>query len=140
MKKMRKMLKQLSGFTLLEIIIVIIIIGVLASLAMPRFFRTIEYSKGQEALTSLSVLRQAMNRCYLMDNSYTKCNAITQLDVDDPGSLTGAHFAYSIPAVGASTFTLRATRNTFENGDGTSTISINEAGTKSGTTIFAGIR
>ena len=43
-----------KGFTLLEIIIVIIIVGVLASLALPRFFSTVEYSRSTEALASLT--------------------------------------------------------------------------------------
>ena len=36
-----KLDKNKSGFTLLEIIIVIIIIGILASLALPKFFKTV---------------------------------------------------------------------------------------------------
>lgn len=134
----RKKSLLLKGFTLLEIIIVVIIIGVLASLAMPRYFKTVEYAKGQEALTSLSILRQAMNRCYLFDFQYTKC-ALTSLDVDDPGKLQGSHFSYSITSA-ATTFTISATRNTLEGGDGTSSISIDQDGHKSGGGVYSNIR
>ena len=87
-----KKISNKSGFTLLEIIIVIIIIGVLASLALPRFFNTIEYSKAQEALTALSMLRRSMERCYMFDNSYSAC-LIGGLDVDDPET---TEFDYTI--------------------------------------------
>ena len=52
--------KNKSGFTLLEIIIVIIIIGILASLALPKFFKTVEYSRSMEALTNLGNVYHAV--------------------------------------------------------------------------------
>ncbi len=61
-KKMR-MNKNRSGFTLLEIIIVIIIVGVLASLALPRFFNTIEYARSTEALNMIGTLKRGADRC-----------------------------------------------------------------------------
>ena len=132
-------LKQRGGFTLLEIIIVIIIIGVLASLALPRFFKTVEFSRATEALTHLSNIRQSMNRCYLPENSYTKCTDFPFIDVENPGTLPGSHFTYAIGGVDATHFTVTATRNATDNGDGLSTISINEAGVKSGTLVFGSI-
>ena len=52
---------------------------------MPRFFRTVEYSRGMEALTNLGNARSAMNRCYLFSNSYTPgCVTFGNLDIDDP--------------------------------------------------------
>ena len=73
-----------SGFTLLEIIIVIIIVGVLASLALPRFFSTVEFSKSTEGLMSLSALRDSMERCYLGSaGTYVGCTIAT-LDITDP--------------------------------------------------------
>jgi len=128
------------GFTLLEIIIVIIIVGILASLALPRFLKTVEFSRANEALAQLSSIRRAMERCYLMTNTFVPCNAFTALDVDDPGGQANAHFTYGLGTPTASAFTITATRNAVDGGDGTATININESGTKTGTGPFAGIR
>lgn len=133
--------KNKSGFTLLEVIIVIIIVGVLASLALPRFFKTVEYSRAMEALSNLGTLRNAMGRCYMPSSSYTPCS-MGALDVEDPGTSPGTHFAYTIPGalLQPTTFTLRATRNSIDGGNVGDTINITDAGVKSGNGAFLGIR
>jgi type IV pilus assembly protein PilE len=132
-----------SGFTLLEIIIVIIIVGVLASLALPRFFSTVEFSKSTEALSALSVVRGSVERCYLaIPATYIGC-LITNLDVENPGTSPGARFAYSMGSQSATGYTIRATRNTTDGGDGTSTITLTQSAagvTRVGTGKFIGIK
>jgi type IV pilus assembly protein PilE len=132
------------GFTLVEIIIVIIIVGVLASLALPRFFSTVEYSRSTEALTNLSAIRQAMERCYLQRSSFVNCRAFANLDLEDPGSSPNSHFIYSfVGGGGANNFNIRATRNTRDGGDGTSQVSLIGNITtvnRNGTTVFSGIQ
>ena len=117
-----------SGFTLLEVIIVIIIIGVLASLALPRFFSTVEYSRGSEAMNALSVVRQSVERCYMMRSSYTNCNAFGTLDVENPGNSPNAHFSYAIVSA-AQAYTITASRNTLEGGNPSSYIDLTFNGT-----------
>ena len=135
--------KNKSGFTLLEIIIVIIIVGVLASLALPQFTSVIERSRGGEALNNLSALRGAMVRCGFVNNGvYTTC-AMGSLDVAQPGTAANASFTYTVAGSGGS-FTVTATRNTANNGDGTSTVFITQNDTaatvtKGGTGVFLGI-
>jgi type IV pilus assembly protein PilE len=134
--------KNRSGFTLLEVIIVIIIVGVLASLALPRFFSTVEYSRGTEAMTGLSVSRQSIERCYLMRSNYTGCNNYTLLDVNDPGTSPNAHFSYAV-STAATTYTIVATRNTLDGGDGASVIRLTFNGTtvtRSGTGPFGAVQ
>lgn len=142
-------LNKKSGFTLLEIIIVIIIIGVLASLALPRFFKTVEYSRATEALSHLSSIRQSMQRCFLISNSFTPCVTAVPapfagLDVEDPSSTAAggatAHFDYALAAPTATTFVITATRNVFEGGTFGDTITINETGVKTGTGNFSNVR
>ncbi len=111
-----------SGFTLLEVIIVIIIIGVLASLALPRFFSTVEYSRATEAMQSLATVRQSVERCYLMRNSFAApCNAFANLDVEDPGGVPNAHFTYGFTNT-ANAYTITATRNTRDGGSTANTV------------------
>ena len=132
-----------SGFTLLEIIIVIIIVGVLASLALPKFFRTVEYSRGTEALSNLNAVRQSMERCYLQRGAYTNCNTFNNLDLEDPAGSPNSHYDYSWPAIGATTFTLRATRNTRDGtnaGDQINLIATGTAINRSGTGAYVGIQ
>ena len=120
-----------KGFTLLEVMIVIIIIGVLASLALPRYFRTIEYARGIEGMLTMVSIRQSLERCYMMQRDYTNCN-FGILDLEDPGGVPNAHFSYNI--IGAlQAYTITAFRNSRDGGSG-GTISV----TFNGTTITRG--
>ena len=139
-------IKHKQGFTLLEIIIVIIIIGVLASLALPRFFSTVEFSRSTEAMNAMAVVRKSIERCSVFNNDYSSCNNFTNIDVDDPGLAPEAHFSYTIVASGTSgtkDYTITATRNTKDGGDGTSLVTVHSTTTgvtRSGTTAFASIK
>jgi prepilin-type N-terminal cleavage/methylation domain-containing protein len=132
-----------SGFTLLEIIIVIIIVGVLASLALPRFFATVEFSRSTEALQNGSVVRQSIERCYLgRSGTYVGCTIAT-IDVDNPSNAPGTHFTYTISGQTATAYTIVARRNAVDGGDSNSQIYIEQgpAGvTRSGTGTFVGVR
>ena len=107
-----------SGFTLLEIIIVIIIVGVLASLALPKLFSTIEYSRSSEALSAITSIRSSMERCKLMNaNNYANCTVFgTELDMPDPGTNPGTHFTYVIYATDEDTYRITAGRNAVDGG------------------------
>ncbi len=142
-----KLKQNKSGFTLLEIIIVIIIVGVLASLALPRFFATVEFSKSTEALNALSVLRQSMERCYLAaSGTYNPasgaCN-VANLDVEDPGLSPGARFTYAASGQSATGYVLTATRNTVDGGTSGDLITVTQTSTgvtRAGTGKFVGIK
>lgn len=137
-----------SGFTLLEIIIVIIIVGVLASLALPRFFSTVEFSRSTEALNAMGVLRQSIERCYIANaGNYVGCNAITagawNLDLEDPGVVPGTHFTYALSGQSNTVYQLQANRNTVDGGTTTDWIRMNYTTTgvaRSGTGKFIGIK
>lgn len=138
------MKRNKKGFTLLEIIIVIIIVGVLASLALPRFFSTVEYSRSTEALSSVSAVRQSMERCYLQRNgTYAGCTDFTTLDLNDPGTSPNAHFTYTISGLSATGYTLTATRNTRDGGTTADIIAVAQTATgvtRSGVGAFKGIQ
>ena len=136
-----------SGFTLLEIIIVMIIIGVIASLALPRLIASVELSRGQEALETLIQIRRGMETCSAADNpaynDFDGCTTLAGIGVD--GAPVQAHFSYGNPVVvaAAQQYSVVATRNTREGGNGTDTITMTyNAGltTRAGTTAFASIR
>ncbi len=101
---MNRKINNTSGFTLLEIIIVIIIVGILASVALPKFFKTVTFSFSAEALTNLDTLRGALNRCYAQTRDVNLCipggaTDFSKLDVEDPNDTVANpnhKFAYSI--------------------------------------------
>ena len=133
--------KKNNAFTLLEITIVIIVIGILASIALPRFLKTMELSRATEALAQLSAIRRAMDRCYLLSNTtYNSCANFTDLDLENPNTVPNAHFTYGLGTPGATNFTITATRNSLDGGDTASTITITENGTKTGTGSFSNIK
>ena len=141
-KKMR-IKNNKSGFTLLEIIIVIIIVGVLASLALPRFFSTVEFARSTEALNQLGVVRESVARNYLVNNGTYTFATMAVLDVEDPSTAPGTHFTYSISGTTATGYTLQATRNLVDGGVATDWIRLIQTGggvTRSGTGRFIGIK
>jgi prepilin-type N-terminal cleavage/methylation domain-containing protein len=133
-----------KGFTLLELIIVIIIVGVLAAIALPRMSRTVEYSRATEALQNLSSIRQSVERCYAMTRDFGNCNSFGLLDTGDPSNDPNSHFNYSLPSpFSGSTFTIQATRNTFEGNNAGDWIRLQVSGdtiTRSGSGAFAGLQ
>lgn len=108
-----------KGFTLLELIVVILIVGVLASLALPRLFRTIEFSRSAEAWAAFSTIRSGLERCYLMNNgSYTNCNmSWDALAIENPANSPNAHFMYFFVSNNTD-WLMAAIRNTRDNGEG----------------------
>ncbi len=142
-----KNLNKNSGFTLLEVIIVVIIVGVLASLALPRFFAMVEYSKAAEALNVVTSLRGAIERCELQ-HGIANCTHANwnNLGMEDPAGAANAHWSYTISQGGTGIYTITATRTTHDNSassDGnTITISVNNttgAYSRTGTGPFSGI-
>ena len=135
-----------SGFTLLEIIIVIIIVGVLASLALPRFFDTIEFSRSTEALEYMGHIKRGADRCAMMNGLanpvYTNCATVPATGYQAaPGN--GAHFSYGVNLAGAN-YTITATRLANDGAAGGDRIVfVYNTGTgavaKSGTGAFQGI-
>ena len=136
-----------KGFTLLEIIIVIIIVGVLASLALPRFFATVEFARSNEALTNMSALRQSMERCYLAGGgTYAPASGscdTPNLDISDPSNNPGTLFTFAIANQSATGYTITATRNTVSSGSTSSAITLTQAAggvTRAGGPAFIGIK
>lgn len=58
------------GFTLIELLIVMAIIGTLLSIAVPRYFRSLEHARETVLKQDLSILREAIDKYYADLNTY----------------------------------------------------------------------
>jgi general secretion pathway protein G len=56
--------RRAAGFTLIELLVVMTIIGVLLTIAVPRYFRTVERSKETVLRRDLAVVRESIDRFY----------------------------------------------------------------------------
>jgi len=56
--------RRRGGFTLIELLVVMTIIGVLLTLAVPRYFRTVERSKETVLRRDLATVRESIDRYY----------------------------------------------------------------------------
>ena len=58
------------GFTLIELLIVMAIIGTLLSIAVPRYFHSLQHSRETVLKQDLSILREAIDKYYADLNQY----------------------------------------------------------------------
>jgi len=114
-----KLKNKTSGFTLLEIIIVIIIVGVLASLALPRLFNTIEYSRSTEALNVIGGLKRGADRCAMaleattgLADDYDNCDSFVEIGTEHPGfpEVSSSVYTYVIAGFADPDWVVTATR------------------------------
>ncbi len=108
---MKRTGNKTKGFTLLEILIVLVILAVVAGLAIPAYISAVEKSRKQEAIASLSAIRDAEQRFFAINNTYSATYA--GLDFDPTAAVVGntPNFAYAAPVVAGQAYTVTATRN-----------------------------
>lgn len=58
----RSVVARRVGFTLIELIVVMAIVALLVSIAAPRYFRSVERARENTLLTSLNVMRNALDQ------------------------------------------------------------------------------
>ncbi len=75
------------GFTLLELLVVMAIIATLLTIAMPRYFRSLERSREAVLKQDLSALRESIDRFYADTGKYPPTLA----------ALVERHYLRSIP-------------------------------------------
>ncbi len=65
----RPVFSKKTGFTLIELLVVVIIIGILAAVAIPRYVKSIEQAKADEAVALVRMIGNT-NRMFNLDNDF----------------------------------------------------------------------
>jgi len=79
--------RRAHGFTLIELLVVMTIIGVLLTIAVPRYFRTVERSKETVLRHDLAVVRESIDKYYADIGQYP----------DALPALVDKHYIRSVP-------------------------------------------
>ena len=75
------------GFTLIELLVVMAILGTLLTLAVPRYFHTVERARESVLRHDLAILREAIDKYYSDGNEYP----------DTLQALADKHYIRSVP-------------------------------------------
>jgi general secretion pathway protein G len=67
---LRRALRLRGGFTLIELLVVMLIIAMLLTLAVPRYFSSVERSKEAVLKQSLRTMRDAIDKYYADNEKY----------------------------------------------------------------------
>jgi general secretion pathway protein G len=59
-----------KGFTLIELLVVMAIIGALLSIAVPRYFHSVQHARETVLKEDLTILREAIDKYYADRNQY----------------------------------------------------------------------
>jgi len=76
-----------GGFTLIELLVVMLIIGALLSIAVPRYFKTLEHARETVLKQDLAILREAIDKHYADLGQYP----------DSLGALVDKRYVRSVP-------------------------------------------
>lgn len=79
-------MKNNKAFTLVELMVVVIIIATLATIALPKYKRTLEKTRAIEAVVMVKAIADANKRFYSANEDYTY--KLEELDVTIPGKDT----------------------------------------------------
>lgn len=109
-------MRKKEGMTLNELMIVVVIIVTLSGIALPRYLKSMEKARGDEALATVRLLRAAEKVYYYDNNSTytTVADLATQGYVQNPNLNTARAFDYDVNfnnVVVPRTFTITAKRN-----------------------------
>ena len=63
-------LRRARGFTLIELLVVMAILGTLLTLAVPRYFHTVQRARESVLRHDLAILREAIDKYYSDRNEY----------------------------------------------------------------------
>lgn len=101
------------GITLLELMIVLVILAVLAGIAIPSYEEVMQRGRRSEAREALSDFASRQEQFFFNNKSY----ATTAAALGRGGTTENGYYIITIPATGATSYTLTATAQAPQNQD-----------------------
>ena len=108
-KLRNRMASEQSGFTLVELLVVMLILGLLAAIAIPSFFNQRDKARDADAKAGVRSAQTAMET-YATDNNGSYAGATPALLQGIESTLNDV--TLTVPAVAASSYTVRVTSST----------------------------
>lgn len=91
-----------NGFTLIELLIAVAIVGILAAIAIPSYTAYVRQSNRTDAVRTLTLGAQALERCYSQAFTYVGCATV-------PVGLTSqGNYTITLTGLTATTYVLTA--------------------------------
>lgn len=116
---------KIQGFTLIELMIVVAVLAVLAAIAIPIYSDHVDRTRRADAVTGLTQLAQALERCFTRNNSYT-ADACPSGPVDSPDGF----YTITINPHTATTYTLRASPDGIQQRDDCTEFTLDHLGNR----------
>jgi type II secretion system protein G len=92
-----KFLKNQKGLTLIELLVVIVILGIIAAIAIPMVMSQQEKVNKNTNAQNLSILKDAVNRYYTLNNSTYPGNLVTLIAPESGTANIGGPYLKEVP-------------------------------------------
>jgi len=83
-----------KGFTLIELLVVVLIIGILSAIALPQYTKAVEKARMAEALSNMSILKEAVDISSLEQGSFPSGKSLQDILEMSGVELSGGNWNY----------------------------------------------